>query len=218
MNKKVLSLIVLVALTLGVSINVLSAANTTATNPADQVIVTDSQSTTATQIAVKKDTFLDKLILYVPNRVLDFLDIFDVSLGFGPEVKAQAWVTRYFSFGGGVGGVAKLIKAYNRQYGAGLQSGWSLSFMMLSAEDSEMYETTRGVQKYFACYSGIPSINDNVYNFWKGPRDIFSIGAEGAIFGELDAEIHPFAIINFVTGFFFIDLKGDNVTMQDLRG
>ena len=98
--------------------------------------------------------FLNMLILYLPNRVMDFLDIADVSVGFGPTAKAQAWITRYMSFGGGIGGSAKLIKAYNRQYGAGLESGWSASFMMLTAENTQLYETTRGVQKYLSTIRG----------------------------------------------------------------
>ena len=171
----------------------------------------------APQKTVQKDTWGDKLILYFPNRVMDFLDIVDISLGFGPTVKANVWVTRYFAFGGGIGGSAKVIKGYNRQYGAGLQSGWNASFMMLTAENVEMTDTTRNVQRYFCCYQGVPSLNDSVYNFWTGPRDIFSIGAEGALFAELDVEVHPFEIADFVAGIFFLDPKGDDMTMADFR-
>ena len=157
------------------------------------------------------------MILYVPNRLVDLADIVDLSVGFGPAVKAKVWATRYMAFGGGIGGTAKLIKAYNRQYGAGLQSGWNASFMMLSAEDSEMYDTTRGVQKYFLYHTGVPSIDDNVYNFWHGPRDIFSIGVEGAAFVELDGEVHPFELVDFLAGIVFLDPKGDDFTMQDIQ-
>ncbi len=183
----------------------------------DQQDVSAFTPAAAPQKTVQKDTWGDKLILYFPNRVMDFLDIVDISMGFGPTVKANVWVTRYFQFGGGIGGAAKIVKGYNRQYGAGLQSGWNASFMMLTAENVEMTDTTRGVQRYFCCYQGVPSINDSVYNFWRGPRDIFSIGAEGALFGELDFEVHPFEIVDFVAGIFFLDPKGDDMTMADFR-
>ena len=166
----------------------------------------------------EQQKFTDMLILYFPNRVMDLLDIFDVSLGFGPAVKAKMWATRYMSFGGGIGGTAKIIKGYNRQYGAGLESGWSATFMMLTAENSEMYSTTRDVQKYFEYTEGIPSLNNNVYNFWRGPRDMFSIGAELALFGEVDVEVHPFEIIDFAGGLFFLDPKGDDIKMADIKG
>jgi len=184
------------------------AADTTGTNqPAYQ----------ASQVKQRPDTLSDKLLLYVPNRVLDFSDIIDISLGFGPTLKANAWVTRFFWFGGGVGGSSKVGKWYNRQYGACLESSWNASFMMVTSENTEITDSTSAVQKYFEYNAGVPSLSDSVYNFWTGPRDIFSIGAQGAAFGELDVEVHPFAIVNFVTGFFFVDLKGANITMQDFK-
>jgi len=169
------------------------------------------------QAKQRPDTFADKAILYVPNRLLDFTDIIDMSIGFGPSVKVNVWTTRFFWFGGGIGGSSKIGKWYNRQYGACLESSWNASFMMLTAENTEITDNTSAVQKYFEYNMGVPSIGDSVYNFWTGPRDIFSIGAQGAVFGEFDCEVHPFAIVNFVTGFFFVDLKGDTITMQDFR-
>jgi hypothetical protein len=163
-----------------------------------------------------KESWKNRLILYVPNRVVDFLDIGDAALGLGPTIKTKVWATRYMAFGAGVGTSAKLIKAYNRQYGAGFESGWNFSFAMLSAEDTKMYATTRDVQKYFLYEVGIPSIDDRVYNFWRGPRDIFSIGAELALGVDGRLELHPFEIIDFVAGIFFLDPKGDDFTMQDI--
>jgi hypothetical protein len=166
----------------------------------------------------QQQQFLDMLILYLPNRGMDLLDILDLSLGFGPAVKAKVWATRYMSFGGGIGGTAKVIKGYNRQYGAGLESGWSASFLMLTAENTQLYNTTRGVQKYFEYNTGIPSLDDNVYNFWRGPRDMFSIGAEVALFGEVDVEVHPFELVDFLAGLFCLDPKGDDITMSEIDG
>ena len=117
------------------------------------------------------ESWKNRLTLYFPNRIMDLLDIGDVSLGFGPTTKIKLWATRYMAFGAGFGGSAKLIKGYNRQYGAGVESGWNGSFMMLSAEDTKMYETTRDVQKYFLYNpGGIPSMNDSVYDF--GPDHV----------------------------------------------
>ncbi len=165
----------------------------------------------------QKQTWGDRLILYIPNRALDFLDMADLSLGIGPVAKAKVWGTRYFAFGGGFGGTAKLVKAYNRQYGAGFESGWSVSFAMISAENDSIYDTTRDVQKYFYYNTGLPNLDDRVYNFWTGPRDIFSIGVEGAVLVEVDAEIHPFEIFDFFAGLIFLDPKHDDITMQDIK-
>ena len=167
--------------------------------------------------APQKNTFVDRLILYVPNRTLDLLDIVDVSIGLGPKAKVKAWITRYCDLGLGFGSSAKLVKGYNRQYGAGLESGMDASLFMYSVNDVKMYDTTRDVQEYFLYDTGIPSINNTVYNFWKGPRDIFSIGLEGAAFLDVGVEVHPFEIIDFFAGFFFLDPKGDDLTMDSFR-
>jgi len=163
------------------------------------------------------DSFGDKLILYVPNRAVDFADMFSVCAGFGPSIKGQFWVTRFMSFGGGIGSTAKLVKEYNRQYGAGLQSGWSASFGSISAEDSEMTETSRGVQSYFQYRTGVPSLDEDVYSTYDGARDIFAIGGEGACFAEFCFELHPFDIADFFTGLFFVDIKGDDFGSADLK-
>ncbi|MCF7791435.1 MAG: hypothetical protein K9L78_03885 [Victivallales bacterium] len=216
MKKKIVSLFVAVIITFVFTENITAEELTSKTVP--KSIIKPPVASPKEKANKKKKEFTDMLILYFPNRVMDFLDIVDVSLGFGPVVKAKLWATRYMAFGGGVGGSAKIIKGYNRQYGAGLESGWNASFMMLTAENTEMYETTRGVQSYFEHYTGIPSLNDNVYNFWKGPRDMFSIGMQAAVFGELDAEVHPFEIIDFASGLFFLDPKGDDIKMSDIEG
>ena len=164
------------------------------------------------------ESWKNRLILYFPNRIMDLLDIGDVSLGLGPVAKAKVWGTRYMAFGAGLGSSAKLIKGYNRQYGAGFESGWNGSFMMLSAEDTKMYETTRDVQDFFLYNTGgVPSMNNSVYDFWIGPRDIFSIGAELALGVDGKVELHPFEIVDFLAGIFFLDPKGDDLIMQDFE-
>lgn len=217
MFKKVAALTLCVSCALAFTPVTLTADNGSQNRPMITSVPSPQANPTAQRVGPAKDTWGDKLLLYFPNRIVDFTDIVDVGAGFGPTVKAKLWATRYMSFGGGIGGSAKVLKAYNRQYGAGLESGWNASFMMLSAENTEMTETTRDVQQYFNYYSGVPSLDNSVYNFWKGPQDMFSIGGQGALFGELDAEVHPFEIVDFAAGIFFLDPKGDDFTMADIR-
>ena len=46
---------------------------------------------------------VDKLVMYVPNRVLDVLDIFSLSVGAGPVAKAELRATRLATAGAGIG-------------------------------------------------------------------------------------------------------------------
>ncbi len=156
----------------------------------------------------------DKLILYFPNRFMDTLDTFSLSLGVGPVIKLQGWLTRWFSFGTGIGSSAKLIKGYNREYGAGMDSGWSASFLCFSSENYRLYRSTRGVIKYFRYKTGVPATDQRVYDIWVGPRDIFALGGEAAAIVEVDAAIHPFELFDFAVGFLLLDPKGDDLTME----
>lgn len=160
----------------------------------------------------------DKLLLYIPNRLVDFVDIISLSMGFGPAIRVNVHATRVISFGGGVGATAKAIKAINRQYGAGLESGWETSFMMISAESKELKDNTRGVKSFNYYSTGVPSTDEKIYEFYDGARDYWSIGVAGAAgLVELDAEFHPVEFADFFTGFLFIDLKGDDFTSDNLR-
>jgi len=159
----------------------------------------------------------DKLLLYIPNRILDLTDIFSVSLGFGPTVRAEMRATRAFSGGAGIGASAKLIKGYNRQYGYALDNEWEWTFTCIGAEDWERNHTNRFVQEYYHEYFGFPSPSDNIYAFHEGARDYWELGVDAGLLVTLHAALHPVEIADFITGIFFIDLKGDDLTSEDFE-
>lgn len=156
----------------------------------------------------------DKLLLYIPNRIIDAADIFSLSLGFGPAAKLELRGTRAFAGGGGIGPVAAAIKDYNRQYGGGLENGWDWAFTCVGAEDMERTHTNRWVQEYWHTYSGMPSPSDNIYNFHEGARDYWEFGGEAALLIYGRVAIHPVEVADFITGFVFIDLKDDDLTSE----
>ncbi len=159
----------------------------------------------------------DTLLMYIPNRAVDFVDCFSATVGFGPAIEGRAWVTRWLSFGGGIGATAKVVKQINRQYGTCLDSGWNAHFMVISAEAYEIEKCSRGVKKYYQYSTGVPLPGEKIYDIHNGERDFWSIGAEGAVLGQFSFEIHPIEMADFITGIFFIDLKGDDIKGSDLR-
>ncbi len=167
--------------------------------------------------SVAKADVLDKIVLYIPNRIVDATDIISVSLGFGPCARIELWCTRPFSFGAGIGVEAKMIKGYNRQYGFGLESGWDTSFMAISAEGKEVQKPIGTVQavEYYA--SGFPDIRKKDYAYSTGSRDYWSVGVQGGCgIAEVDAEFHAIELFDFFAGFLFFDLKDDDFTFNDL--
>jgi hypothetical protein len=159
----------------------------------------------------------DKLLLYLPNRIIDMTDIFSLSLGFGPTVSAEMRATRAFSFGGAIGASGNLIKDYNRQYGYALDNGWSWSFTCIGAESMERSHTNRWVQEYWNEYTGYTDPSNNIYDFSEGARDYWELGVSAGLLVTVHAALHPVEIADFITGWFFIDLKGDDITSEDFE-
>ena len=160
---------------------------------------------------------LDKIALYIPNRMVDAMDMFSISLAFGPTARGEVWCTRPFAFGAGTGVLAKVAKAYNRQYGCGLESGWETNFTPVTAEAKEVVNSVGSMKDYNVYYTGAPNINERVYNFHEGARDYYSIGMTGGLaIAEVSGEFHPVEIADFFAGLLFIDLKGDDFSFADL--
>ena len=166
---------------------------------------------------VQAATIGEKLLFYIPNRFMDALDTFSVSLGFGQVVEARLMATRACDVGLGIGMSAKAYKLYNRQYGFGVEEGWYWSFICVGEEDFSVFESVGFVSKYTETRAGFPEPTQRVYDFFDGSRDYWAVG--GALGLCLDGElyVHPVELVDFVLGFFLIDIKEDDLTMDDFR-
>ena len=163
-----------------------------------------------------KADVLDKIALYLPNRFLDALDTFTVSLGVGPVIRAELHATRGFAFGAGAGAKVMAIKGCNRQYGVAREEGYDISFAMFNRVNLTRDGQSRLVQPFSIDEDGFPLPNQRLYEFYNGARDYWGIGGSLALGLAGTVAIHPIEIADFVTGIFFIDLKGDDLTGEDL--
>ena len=160
---------------------------------------------------------VEKLVLYVPNRVVDLFDLFSVSLGFGPKAQLELMCTRFISGGFSVGTSAMLYKDCNRQYGWGLQNGWHWQVPGFMQEDLERVRTSRLVKSYWESFLGMPSPYQYVYSFNNGARDYWQIGGGGGLLVTADGYVNPVEWLDFALGFFFIDIKDDDFTFEDFE-
>lgn len=163
-----------------------------------------------------KADVLDKIALYIPNRVLDALDTFTVSVGVGPVIRAQLYATRGFAFGAGAGAEVMAIKGCNRQYGVCREAGYDISFAMFNRVNLTRDGQSRLVQPYIIDEDGFPLPNQRLYEYYNGARDYWAIGGALSLGLATSVAIHPIEIADFVTGIFFIDLKDDDLTGEDL--
>jgi hypothetical protein len=164
----------------------------------------------------KADDVLSKIALYFPNRIMDALDIFTVSVGVGPVARAKVYATRAFAFGGGAGAEVMVLKGCNRQYGFCRQAGYDISFAVLNRVSLDRDGQTRLIVPFVIDEEGFPSPNERLYEFYNGARDYWAIGGDLSLGVATSVAIHPIEIADFVTGIFFIDLKDDDMTGEDL--
>ncbi len=159
----------------------------------------------------------EALALYIPNRLLDALDMFTVNLGVGPVLQARLMGTRLADVGAGIGRSYKIYKTHNRQYGLGIEEGYYWSFIFVGEEDYHMIDCTSLIKNYSETRAGVPDPTTRTYDFFTGPRDYWAIG--GSLGGLVDGDlyIHPLEWLDFALGFFFIDFRNDDLTFRDFQ-
>ncbi len=167
--------------------------------------------------AVRANDIAEKVLLYLPNRVIDAFDTFSVNIGVGPVLRAELMATRACVVGGGIGLSCMLYKDYNRQYGVGIDNGWYYQLICLGEAEQQRTAGSSLIMDYQNFFAGMPLPDERNYQLPDGPRDYWQIG--GALGGLVVGEVylHPLEIADFITGFFFFDLTGDDIVLDDLR-
>ncbi len=157
----------------------------------------------------------EKLMLYIPNRIIDLFDIFSLNIGAGPVLRAELMATRACVVGGGIGLSCMLYKDYNRQYGVGIENGWYYQFICVGAAEQIRDHGSSWVSGFQNIFVGMPLPNERNFQFPDGPRDYWQIG--GALGGLIVGEfyLHPLQIADFITGIFFYDLMEDDIVVDD---
>ena len=167
---------------------------------------------------VRANDITEKIALYIPNRLLDALDMFSFSLGVGPAIEGRLMGTRFVDVGAGASLFCyKFYKHYNHQYGLGVEEGWYWSFISVGEESYSMLASTTLVDKYVENRTGIPDPTTRTYDFFDGPRDYWALGGALGFLVDGDLYIHPMEWIDFALGFLTIDIKGDDLVFDDFR-
>ena len=167
---------------------------------------------------VRGNDLLEKIALYIPNRLIDSLDLFSFSLGVGPAIEARLMGTRFVDVGAGASLFCyKFYKNHNRQYGLGVEEGWYWSFIFVGEESYSMLASTSLVDKYVECRAGVPDPTTRTYDFFEGSRDYWAIGGALGFLVDGDVYVHPLEWIDFALGFLTIDIKGADLVFDDFR-
>jgi hypothetical protein len=151
----------------------------------------------------------ESIALYLPDRVLDLLDIvsFDVHVGLG--VYANVHVTRAMQFGAGARGVAGIGWHDQRSLGLELQGEaglWALAFA--SEAYGGLLTGTSGVVAGGQGLTGLVEPTDMVFQEY---RDYWAVGAGVTLLVVgVDVDLHPVELADALVGFTTIDFLHDD--------
>jgi len=162
--------------------------------------------------------WMDRVMLYFPNRILDVLDVFTLNLGVGLTAHASLRVTHAAEIGGGFSATAQMIKDCNRQYGFARRNGIYSGIGPFVATDMERRPAFLFAKEYWWDKEGLVKPSDEHFLPKEGKVDYWEIGGSlGAGVIEADVSVHPVEILDAVLGFIFIDICDDDLTFENFR-
>jgi len=150
------------------------------------------------------------ILLYVPNRILDTTNIMTIKLGVGAPVAAEVKLTEFARLGGTHGPRYFVESGYHGQYGVAYQQGTDFGFYPWTYADYDVEDSAGTIQE-FAMKQDWGLTDPTLYPYEQNIVDLWSIGAEGGCFVTARYEFHPRAVPNWVLGFFFLNINGDDL-------
>ncbi len=155
-----------------------------------------------------RPTSIEKFLWYLPDRILDFLDIFSANASIGGQIGGGVWATRILQANGYAGA----------KYCIGLFPKKNLGFMSEASAEigagplvicaiSNNQIGTAGIKS--ASKKGkfhLPSQPLYQYN-----RDYWAIGGKLGYFLGIEFEFHPVEFFDFITGLFLFDPLDDDM-------
>ena len=148
-------------------------------------------------------------LLYVPDRVLDLLDIVSVDIHFGPGLYVDGHLTRAAQLalgartGSGIGWHEQrsLGMMYRREAAVGF-----LPFGALAHESA--LAGTSGVKECKDAFAGLYRPSHKLYQTHK---DYWAVGASVTlVLSGIEFDVHPAQIADFVAGIVTVDLLDDD--------
>lgn len=150
------------------------------------------------------------LLLYIPNRVVDATDIVTLDFSLGGAFAVEMQATRYFQIGGSYGETYFLTKGYARQYGGGHKQTKHVGFFFMEKDVTFVDETSGTVNEYVIDFPQFSAADYHLDAFRDEDVDFWKIGGQVGWFLGIGVGIHPVEIADLITGFFWLDLMGDD--------
>lgn len=151
---------------------------------------------------------LAQILLYLPDRILDLLDIVSMSVNVGPQIGAGFWTTRAIQAVAFTGSTVGLGWYQKRQLGLKTNAAADLAIGPVGA--SALSANRVGTGLVDSTSEGI-LLHTPGHDLYQTFRDYWGIGAEVglALFG-FRMEFHPVELGDFFVGLFTFDFLRDD--------
>ncbi|WP_125169479.1 hypothetical protein [Leptospira hartskeerlii] len=158
----------------------------------------------------EENSFWEKLAWYIPDRILDLLDIYSINVMIGPQIGASAWYTRAVQVTLYAGKTVSAGWSQKRNLGITEESSAEYAFLGFGGSAIHGRRIGTGRRAYAGIWDGffvhMPS-NPLYVNY----RDYWSTGAKlGVVLIGAELECHYAEVADFLAGFFLVDFMGDD--------
>jgi hypothetical protein len=137
---------------------------------------------------------------------MDLLDCFTLEVGIG-EIGADVYLTRWASFGSGIGYSATAGWTAGRQYGVYTHQGWNGELFKWTAYEMYRERLCGNYKESRDAHVGAADIEKLKLEIGADP---YAIGAKAAAYVSVKFLLHPVELADFVCGLFLIDFQEDD--------
>lgn len=148
----------------------------------------------------------NKILWYLPNRLVDLLDCFTLEAGVG-EGGLNLQLTRYATFGANIGYSGMIGWSFNRQIGVYTQRIWNADFLHINGSDISRKSVLGNYRTVFRVHNGPADIE---YLIGEQAFDPYAIGVRAGCYFNFQFQFHPVELADFAAGLLFIDFKKDD--------
>ena len=134
------------------------------------------------------------------------MDVFTLEVGIG-EIGLDLQLTRFATFGGGIGNSYMLGWSIYNQHGIYHQRGWYGDFLTYRSSDVQRQAVNGVYVPFYKMDNGRVDVGKMDR---AGAEDPYAIGVKACCLLGLKFQIHAVELADFVAGLVFIDFKDDD--------
>lgn len=157
-----------------------------------------------------------KVLLYIPDRIKDFIDMVTLDVNVGPQLGAGLWLTRAVQAQAYVG--SSLGLGYHQKTLLGFRGENNAELVLGPVGGSAVVGGSLGLGGMSSTLSAIVKHTPS-QKIYQEYRDYWALGAKFGFFViGFEVEYHPLEIFDFLAGFLLIDpLNDDLATTRRLK-